>query len=649
MIEARNPFNIRKVENIGSDDTFLNLFQPTTLEGLDADKIWDRLHIFRSSQGGGKSSLLKLFTPGPLWRLWKEHSHGKPNKDWSDLFESLRFLGVFDDDGPNTLGVVTPCTRSYDALEHLPTSAENQVRLLNALFDARAISEAVKSVLAMRGLRYPEHAHRVSFAPELQDEYAGQIPFEKSSSEIIEWAKRTEQAVWRAVDDGDELPASVGHAEIYSFKALRPESLLIDGHAVNKRCLLMYDDVHHLGPDQRKYLLSVATESRPRAGIWAAERLQVLDAYQLISLGASTEREETQRNLANQWKTAAQRKPKVFQIIASKRMAESSAGVGADFEGAVSAQIEQADWIDRLNNAFSTLSGEVGNSIKGSELFKELEVSKEAGPEKLYDAVIRLKEAQIIIARNKDKAQPSLDMSEAIDLPSAEETRHVRGSAEYQLCQRFQIPYYYGLEKIAQLSSANVDQFLRIGAALFEELLSMRAKNRRPPVPARRQELVIQRAADELWDEIPARMPQGKTIQRFLSALGAYGREISRAPKASYKALTGFAITFDDHQSLIRSGVSNEDDEGLVANVLALCVAHNLLTMEPEAKQGEKGRIITKFYLNRLLCVREGLPLSYGGFHEKSIATLATWARSGNPISETNPSLDLFAKPGGAE
>lgn len=640
MIEARNPFNLRKVENIGSDDAFLSLFQPTTIETLDPDLIWDRLHLFRSSQGGGKSSLLKLFTPGPLWRLWRERNVSKAGREWNELYDALNRLSVFGEDGPIVVGVITPCTRSYDALEHLPTTKEHRARLLNTLFDVRAITEAMKAALAVRGLRFPEHAHRLSFSSELKDEYAGDIPFGSSAEHVFDWARRAEHAVWRAVDAGEEPPSDVGHATLHSLHALRPGALLVDGRSVSDRCLLMYDDVHQLGQRQRSYLLKTAIESRPRAAVWVAERLQVLDVYELISLGASSNRESVSENLANQWKLAAQRRPKVFHVIGTKRMAQSSVNLDTDFEGIVSATLDQGEFLERLQDAYTTLRQEVDPHIKKKELFRDLPVTN-ATADRIYEAAVQLKETQIVIARNIQKRQRTFDMPEAIDMPSADESRPLHMSAEYQLCHRFKLPYYFGLDKVAQLSSANVDQFLRIGGAIFEEVLSLKARNKRPPVPARRQEILVQRAAEQMWLEIPIRMPQGRLIQQFLSALGEYGRSISLHPKASYGALTGFALEFEDHKRLAGADVGKNTDEALVANVLALCVAHNLLTMEPNAKQGAKNRTLTKFYLNRLLCVREQLPLAYGGFHVQSISVLADWVRTGRGSAPVEAALDL--------
>ena len=65
-----NPFKIRFSENIVSDSNFLSLFESRALDLLPENGLWDRVQIFRSAPGGGKTSIFKIFTPDVLHTLY---------------------------------------------------------------------------------------------------------------------------------------------------------------------------------------------------------------------------------------------------------------------------------------------------------------------------------------------------------------------------------------------------------------------------------------------------------------------------------------------------------------------------------------------------------------------------------------------------
>src|SRR5437016_357283 len=67
--ESRNPFRLRASESIEVDALFVKLFGPGVLELLKDANPLEGLHIIRSAPGGGKTTLLRMFTPGPLLHL----------------------------------------------------------------------------------------------------------------------------------------------------------------------------------------------------------------------------------------------------------------------------------------------------------------------------------------------------------------------------------------------------------------------------------------------------------------------------------------------------------------------------------------------------------------------------------------------------
>ena len=136
MREPRNPFRLRASEAIESDTTFLKLFGPGMLDLLpEGTQLWDKLQIFRSAPGAGKSSLLRLFTPSVLLTL---HAFRR-SEDLKELYQRMSEMGVVDEDGPRLLGVFHSCARNYATLEELEFDSARKERLLFGLSGTREL------------------------------------------------------------------------------------------------------------------------------------------------------------------------------------------------------------------------------------------------------------------------------------------------------------------------------------------------------------------------------------------------------------------------------------------------------------------------------------------------------------------------------
>src|SRR5437899_7419643 len=108
--EPRNPFRMRASEQIESDATFLRLYSPSVLDVLPRSGMWDRVQVFRSSPGGGKTSLLRLFTPPSLLALYESRA----SEDYRELYHRMKGIEAVSEDGPLVLGVYLSCAKNYD-------------------------------------------------------------------------------------------------------------------------------------------------------------------------------------------------------------------------------------------------------------------------------------------------------------------------------------------------------------------------------------------------------------------------------------------------------------------------------------------------------------------------------------------------------
>ena len=69
MRGVRNPFKLNSSESIETDADFLRLFGPGVLDLLPEGATSRRLLFIRSAPGGGKTTLLRVFTPSVLLSL----------------------------------------------------------------------------------------------------------------------------------------------------------------------------------------------------------------------------------------------------------------------------------------------------------------------------------------------------------------------------------------------------------------------------------------------------------------------------------------------------------------------------------------------------------------------------------------------------
>jgi hypothetical protein len=202
----------------------------------------------------------------------------------------------------------------------------------------------------------------------------------------------------------------------------------------------------------------------------------------------------------------------------------------------------------------------------------------------------------------------------------------VREAAELFLSRETNLPYYYGRDRLSLLSSSNIDQFVEMSGDLFEEILSaslLRKGDR--PLSAERQEAILKAVAERQWDAIPRAAAQGHSMLRFLEHVGELCvGETCKASAPYAPGVTGFAISMADRDFVVADESSKSvGGVRLLREVLASCIALNLL--EPRLDAKNKGERWLVLYLNRLLCLRFGLPLGYGGWRPRRIKALTDW------------------------
>ncbi len=637
MRHSRNPFRLRTAEQIDSDATFVRLFDPGVLDLLPPDHLWERLHILRSAPGGGKTSLMRLFTPNSLLTL---HA-SRTNEEYKDLFERMRLMEAISDEGPRLLGVSLSCSRNYATLDDIEFDQGRRERLFFGLLNARIILATLRSALALKRLSYPADLERLRIVPSHESEPVGGLDLPCSGKDLFLWAQLLEETIDSAVDGfGPPSSSFSGHDTLVSLLLMRPRSILLDDQPVADHFVVMLDDVHRLTREQRRRLLDALIGLRNPGGVWIAERFEALSTDELLASGAMEGRDyECIITLERLWASRRKRFDRFVLDVADRRAQATTRVDISSFGSILEPTLNGTEWQERLTNARHVVIDRVRTLAGTQDMFQDWVTSRETISGTPFEQAIAWRALEILIERERRKAQQMFDFVLSSDELEEKDDSEVKGAAELFLAYEFSLPYYFGATKLSNIATWNIEQFLWLAGDEFEEAISAALIKQSPILAPQRQEAILKKAVQRRWSDIPRRVQNGNDLKRFLEAVGRFAHWATYQPNAPYApGVTGIAITMADLSKL-------QDDKHTRANpqyrrlaeTLASGLAHNFFEAVPNYKC--KGELWMVLYLNRLLCVQFDLPLRFGGWRPKSLKELCTWVESGFRPPKEEPFL----------
>ncbi len=633
MTDLRNPFRLRAAEHIESDSDFLRLFGPGVLDLLPNDAPFGRTQFIRSAPGGGKTSLLKLFTPSVLRTLAALGSYG----DYKELFQRLKGMGAVDDGEVKVVGIMLACGRTFPDLADLGLPPPRMRRLLLALLDARVMIGMLRSALLVSGLRYPEHLNRLRLevdagflaVPELQ------LPCDGAAAR--EWAESLERAICDVIDSFEtpERAGPSGHDALHALSLMDTAVLTVDGTAINRHWLLLLDDVHKLTPTQRTALRETLLDQRnTRTTVWVAERLEALSHEELLTSGALEGRDyEGVVNLEEAWRRAPRKFEAAIATIAERRarMATPTAP-GEPFRSFTEIIDSRPDAAERARTVSGALQ-EVAQRVRGvasAEKYAEWIKVQESAVGDPEDQIVGWRSLEILIERQQRKSQLAFDFPLSRDELREREGSDVKAAAELFLAQELSLPYYFGSRRLASLGSFNVEQYLRLAGDLFEESAAASLMRQPAVLGPERQQAIILSAYTARLQDLPRQAKNGRDVLNFLQAVGEFCRDVTYQPNAPYApGVNGVAISMQERASLLnQKNLASHPLLERFAHMLATALSHNLLHAELDKSVKNQRWMI--LYLNRLVCVNYELPLHFGGFRERRLRDLASWMERGH-------------------
>ncbi|MCL4457086.1 MAG: hypothetical protein M1147_11185 [Nitrospirae bacterium] len=626
MREPRNPFRLRASEHIESDETFVRLFSPDVLDMLP-DNLWDKHQIIRSAPGGGKTSLCRLFTPKSLLTV-----HALRTRDYTkDIFQRLKKLDAISDDKPLVLGIFLSCSYSYASLDDLNIDSTKKQRLLLALLNARITLAALNGALTLKEHSYPDDLGKLSIR--LQDDIPLDLGLASpcNGQELYDWARHLEKTVCDALDSFAPLEDFnlQGHETLFSLNFINPDSFSYDGMPITKHILIMLDDVHHLTKNQRRFLLDSIIASRLPVSIWIAERLEALDVDEMLSLGASQGRDYgSVVTIEDYWRGPASKKfEKTISNVADRRASDAKDAEIGSFAGCLQDSLDGAEFQEEFHKGAETVAKRAREQAERQQRYSEWVSERDNLSGTPREIAIAWRTLEILIERDKRKAQQGFDFKLGVDELEHRDDSAVRAAAEFFFCKEFNMPYYFGLSRLATMASSNIEQFLWLAGDIFEESVSAALLKQTLSLSPKRQETILKKTIKEMWISLPQKVKYGNGVKKFLESIGKFAQWETNKPNAPYApGVTGIAISMADRDILRNPDKTGKDpDLAQLARILTSCIAYNLL--EVTLNQKCKGQYWMVLNLNRMLCVHFDLPMQYGGWREKTLKELIIWLK----------------------
>jgi len=625
----RNPFRVQTSEQAANQEEFLSLFGSDVLEVLPKDGLWNRLLILEAASGAGKSTILRLFTPEVL----KEVHRNRARPENLGLIDRLEDFDAMSARGPLVLGTLVSCRGQYAAIDDLELSDVEKRRWFFGLLDARVALLTLRSVCTFAGLQYPNDLARLTIPP-----LGSSTDTARSSLnglELYDEAAAREDSLATAIDSltSHEVSEDSLRTQLNVLRSFSGPQIEIPGVYIPEICLTMFDDVQDLTPWQQGDLVKDLQNRDIRTARWIARRLDVLSIDELLQSGG-TDGRDYQRRRMEDWARVNRAKFRgLLETIADRRIRKTDLGVNSFaslLDSELTTQSEILGATAASEKAREDLLAAHGDEVAYSSWIEVTEADCGDRPDTHLESAKHWRALDIITNRRRPKREARLSHEpRSPDELYRQKTSDVLTAAELLVALDHRLPFYYGFSRISGLASSNIEQFLRIGGAIFDKLLLLQVTGRRSNISATEQDQIARRLAIAAIEAIPRDVPFGSEVQRLVQSIGTYSREITTREAASYSpGVLGVGLRQSQFQLLLDDRVIEQRAElGRLRDVLRSSIAHNVL--EARGPKKVKGHFWMVFYLNRLLSPAFRLPVVSSQFQEIAMSDMLTWLTYG--------------------
>lgn len=637
MITEINPFFARASEYIELDDKFLNLFSPEVLNIFNQNTIWNNVTILRSSPGGGKTTLLKMFTPQILKKLKETSKHDEHNRE---IYTELKKIGVYDDDGNiKVIGSLVPFNNEYMSIEFLNLNEAQKARVFFSLVNIRIILSTLQSISVLHSFKSIADYRRILFVFQNNLNLPVSIRSINNGIDLYNWACDQEEIICKEIDSvyTDKHRTIEGTDNLYSLDLFAPSNFSIDGEKLQEKILVMLDDVHNLSSFQRRRLVTTIIQKRPAVNTWVSERLKALTMDELFSEGNTEGRDMNTIHIEKFWSKKHSAFEKFAKSVANRRVA-LALDTPREFASYLMEDFEEVD-NEKIQEAINTVKTRVIEVYGSSDRYKVWISNMDKLNVDFFDKLLEWRSLEILLYRDINKAQQRLsfegdDLLQENELIKQQEAQVIQ-AAQLFINKEFQIPFYFGISKVCKLSSFNIEQFLSISGHLFEEIKNNEIRrvvnsNHKIEISSRRQEQIIKNVVNKIkWNELANKVPNFVKIKMLLDSIGEFCQQETYTPNAwNSPGINAIAILMTDRAYLKDTALKDKSNVYYeLAKCIADCISYNLIDFE--LNYNCKNKTWMLLYLNKMYCAKYNLPMNNGKFKEKKLTELLGWYNNG--------------------
>jgi len=574
--------------------------------------------FIRSSPGGGKTTLLRLFTPKIMNLLYARRT------DFRELFASLRELGAIADEGVLAAGIYQSCAKTYADIHSIGLPPQASETLFFRLLNARILLSAVEGIQDLVNLPSREEAYALpcSFGNSRTVQHIATTIHTLGA--LAAWASAEESTVCGILDQFD--PSDISHPaltsnKLFSLDLLSSITVKYQDEELKWRLFLMVDDVQWLYQSQRKALLNAIVRERHSVHVWVSERLDALDLAEISHAGDRPSRDFEIAYVEEYWKTPKGKHAfeSMLRGVSDRRASAFKDRVIESFSNRLEETLDAKRYNKKFKEIVTALSADIHKRTEGREKYRAWVAAADSNEKTLHEQAIHWASMGILLAR--DERHPQLEMDFAADAErlDAKIGSDIKVAADLFLSNEHKFPYYYGFSTLAELSTYNVDQFLFIAARLFNEISAIQLmRGEAGLLTTERQEDILLQAVKDWKSSILKMSRHGQDVLRLVDKITKFCVQRTYEPNAPYApGVTGVALLMGDWEQLCAIGDNVDHEHHRFANALRSALTNNLLTMRLGYEC--KGNRWALLYLNRALCAAVHLPLHYGGWKEWSL------------------------------